>query len=130
LNEYPGGRGMVLIRDNILTPFSNLTRVIPSATATLSYMNMASFTDNQFRDVTIWLRGFLEPGKSSRYEFTLNTNGDAILYLSTDSTSSNKIIISSNQVSGNSNIKGTRYLEKDKLYIYEFCISGFKKKII
>ncbi len=107
---------MILIRDNILTSFTNLSRVEPSTSATTSYLNMASFTDNQYRDVTVWLRGYLEPGKSSRYEFSLNTNGDSILFLSTDSNSSNKVIVASNQVSTYSNIKGTKYLEKDKLY--------------
>ena len=93
LAEYPGGRGINLIRDNILTTFNNLLNAMPSQNAQYSFSDKLSFTDNQYTDVTIWFKGYIAPGKDSNYEFQLVTNGNAILLLSNDSSSSNKVII-------------------------------------
>ncbi len=90
-DEYPGGRGINMIRDNILTSFNNLVNAIPSQNAQLSYIDRLSFRDNQYRDVTIWFKGYITPGKDSNYEFQLETNGNAVLLLSNDSSSSNKV---------------------------------------
>jgi hypothetical protein len=92
LAEYPGGRGINFIRDNILTTYNNLLTAQPSQNAQYSFNDKLSFKDNQYTDVTIWFKGFLTPGKDSNYEFQLETNGNAILLLSTDSSSSNKVV--------------------------------------
>jgi hypothetical protein len=91
--EYPGGRGINLFRDNLLTSFANLASASPSASAEKSFTDQLAYTDILNNDVTIWFRGFLAPGKSSNYEFQFDsiTNGDAVLLLSTDSSSANKV---------------------------------------
>ncbi len=93
-NQYPGGRGITVLRDNVLTSFNNLVNVSPSASAKASaqYYDSALYKDSMYRDVTVWLIGYLAPETSSNYQFSLNTNGDAVLLLSNDSTSNNKVI--------------------------------------
>lgn len=92
LNEYAGGRGISLIRDNILTSGNNLRTAAPSANSAKSQLDKASYQDTQSVDVTAWLKGFFVPAKSSNYEFYLKTNAPAILFLSTDQTSQSKTV--------------------------------------
>lgn len=89
--EYSGNRGITLIRDNVYTPFASLQTATPSANAQYDWLDVASFADNQSVDVTVWLKGFLLPMKSSDYKFSIKANGPTILYLSTDATSANKV---------------------------------------
>jgi hypothetical protein len=66
----------------------------PSGSAVNSVIQNATYTDTQSVDVTIWLKGYFSPQIDSSYEFVLNTNGDAaMIYLSTDSTSANKVFL-------------------------------------
>ena len=93
-NEYYGNRGMNLIRDNVFTSYANMATATPSANAVNSVIQNATYTDTQSVDVTIWLKGYFSPQIDSSYEFDLNTNGDAaMIYLSTDSTSANKVLL-------------------------------------
>jgi hypothetical protein len=93
-NEYSGGRGINLLRDNVLTPFANLSSASPSAAAEKSFTDQLTYTDILNVDVTVWFRGFLSPGKSSNYEFQFDsiTNANAVLLLSTNDSSANKVI--------------------------------------
>lgn len=91
-NEYIGNRGINLIRDNKYTTYSSLSSAIPSTNAISSWLDEARFNDNQTVDVTIWLNGFFTPLKTSIYLFSILTNGPALLYLSNDTTSANKVI--------------------------------------
>jgi hypothetical protein len=91
-SEYPGGRGINFIRDRVLTSFSNLLTSTPSQNARYSIFESLSFKDDESSDITVWFKGFFVVGKDSDYQFELVTNGDAILVLSTDSTSANKVI--------------------------------------
>ena len=90
-NEYSGGMGVTVIRDNVYTSSANLASAVPSANAVYSYLNDAQFVYNQTTDVTVWLKGFILPSKTSSYEFSITTNGTASLFISTDSTSANKV---------------------------------------
>jgi hypothetical protein len=94
-SQYPGGRGINLIRENVLTSFANLATVSPSAAAEKSFTDQLAYTDSLNTDITVWFKGYLAPGKNSNYEFQFDsiTNGDAILLLSTDATSANKVNI-------------------------------------
>lgn len=94
LTEYPGGRGINLIRDNFLTTFDNLLTVSPSSAAQQTFTDQLTYNDIQSTDVTIWFRGFFAPGKSSNYEFQFDslTNGDSVLLLSTNASSANKVL--------------------------------------
>ena len=64
---------------------------MPSVNAQSLWLDAAS--DNNTVDVTIWFNGFLTIAKSSDYLFSVKTNGGAKLYVSTDSTSANKVWI-------------------------------------
>ena len=86
--EYYGNRGVNLIVENVYS--SDLTTATPSANANASVINQASYSTSSTDDVTVWLKGFLSPQKDSEYDFTLATNGQAILYGS-DTTSANQV---------------------------------------
>lgn len=90
-NEYFGNRGISFYRDDLYTSFISLATAVPSANAIKDVLNVALYNDTETVDVTIWLRGFISPQRDSLYEFSINTNGDAVLLLSTDSNSANKV---------------------------------------
>jgi len=95
-SEYSGNRGITLIVDNgVSTSSANLATAQPSSSAQFSEINMASYTSSTSGAQTVWLKGFLAPGKTSSYKLSLVTNGVAELYLSTDATSANKAKIAS-----------------------------------
>lgn len=87
--DFPGGMGITVIRDNVYTP--SLTGAVPSANAVYSQLNDANYIDNQTVDATVWLKGYLLPAKTSKYDLSISTTGSAVLYLSTDATSANKV---------------------------------------
>ncbi len=96
--EYYGNRGVNLIIDKgVNTPFVNLSTASPTANAILNVTNKFSFNDPQSESVTVWLKGFLSPQKDSLYSFDIQVNGQAVLYLSTDASSTNKVLIASSQ---------------------------------
>lgn len=86
----------------------------PTASAIKFQLNKASFVDNQTVDVTIWMKGFIVPGKSSSYEFSLITNGSAVLYISDGPNAANKALVSSYNSATSSNIKGIKNLDANK----------------
>jgi hypothetical protein len=91
LNEYYGNRGINLIIDNVFTPFIGLATAIPSGTAQTTINNRAAFFSNQTNNLTVWMIGYFNPKITSIYEFNIVTNGNAILLISNDSTSANKV---------------------------------------
>ena len=107
-NEFYGNRGITLIKDQVLTSFINLQTATPSANAASSILNQALYQDTGNSDVTVWLRGFFYPQTSSNYEFTIVTNGNAILMLSNNTSSTNKTLISSR---GSTALVGKVYLQ-------------------
>ena len=78
---YPGGRGINLIVDPITTTFSNLQSASPSGNAQYDYTDMASYYYNATGGATVWFKGFISPETTSTYEFTIKTNGYAIVEL-------------------------------------------------
>lgn len=94
--EYYGNRGVNIIRDNVYTSFNSLAAAIPSSQASQSVYRDTNFTDTQSVDVTIWMKGFISSQKDSLYEFSIVTNGEAALYISTDATSANKVLFNVN----------------------------------
>jgi len=89
-NEYYGNRGVTLIVDDVYS--SDLTTATPSAYSNTSVITQAAFSTSQTNDLTVWLKGFISPQTDSDYDFTLQTNGQAILNISSDSTSANQVI--------------------------------------
>ncbi len=86
--QYPGDRGINLYTSKTLTS-SIASSEPPSGQPT--YTDQFSFTDNSTSDLTVWFKGFLAPAKTSKYLFEVVTNGQAILRISTDSSSVNKV---------------------------------------
>lgn len=114
-NEYYGNRGINFIRDDVYTLFANLASVTPSANARYNITNQMFFNENRPFDSTVWFRGYFKPKISSNYLFSINTNGSAILFVSTDSSSANKVLISSyNELVA---VNGTVLLQANKKYI-------------
>ena len=93
-----GNRGILLIRDNVLTATNNLTTATPSVAATTTTIYSASYQDPNSVSVTIWLQGYFNPLKSSDYEFQIVTNGYAVLLFGT--SASNTTQIATNSVKG------------------------------
>ena len=95
--EYYGGLGVTLIRDNFYS--SDLTNAVPSANAVYSQLIDAQYNQNNDNtttpnsDITVWLKGFFKPGKTSNYQFSITSSygSSAILFLSTDETAANKV---------------------------------------
>lgn len=88
-SSYPGGMGVTLIRDNVYS--ANLASAVPSGSAVYSQLIDAKFLDNQTVGVTVWMKGYLLPAKTSKYDLSFNSNGTGLLYFSTDETPSNKV---------------------------------------
>lgn len=69
---------------------------MPSVNANQTWTGVASFAFNFGSTSTVWLIGFLRPPVTTSYVFGLETNADAILYLSSDENPDNKVRIASN----------------------------------
>ena len=68
-------------------------------------LDIAFFSDTGSSDITVWLKGYLYPRVNSTYEFTLVTNGNAALFISTDATRGNRQPIASNSATkGSANL--------------------------
>ncbi len=89
-NEYYGNRGINLYRDNVYRDLNNLASG-PASNATLNITNQLAYIGSKSVDETIWLIGFIYPKTTSLYEFSIVTNGNAVLYISTDASSANKV---------------------------------------
>ena len=91
-NEYYGNRGINLIRDDVYTEFNSLATAVPSVNAQSSTAKQISYNDTKTVDLTVWFKGFINPRVTSFYEFYIDTNASAALFVSTDSTSANKVL--------------------------------------
>ena len=90
-NDYYGNRGLFVTIDSGYTNFSRLALATPSANAQMTWLDIASYNYQNSTTATVWLTGYLAPAISSEYLFSLDTNAEAIFYLSTDNTSANKV---------------------------------------
>jgi hypothetical protein len=79
---FIGERGMTLIEERIYTPADNLATAIPSANAKYSKLSAASYINRYYIDLTIWMRGFFNPVISSNYEFSVQSIGNFVLFVS------------------------------------------------
>ena len=93
--EYYGNRGINFYRDNVYTSYNQFLSAIPSASSQTNILDSAYYNDTNTIDITIWFIGYFNPKKDSAYQFNLITNGDAQLFLSTDSSSTNKVLVAS-----------------------------------
>ncbi len=91
-SDYYGNRGINLITEYVYTPFASLQTAMASTNAVSTQTDRIYYNTSTNLDITLWMKGYLVPGKSSIYEFEVVTNGEAILMLSTDSKSINKVL--------------------------------------
>jgi len=89
--EYVGNRGINMIVDNVVTSVANLQSAQPSGSAQSTIENATSYLDTTSSAKTVWFKGFFVSEKTSAYELTLDTNGDAILLFSDNSASAGKV---------------------------------------
>ena len=90
-SDYYGNRGIQVAISNSFTPYALLNTSNPPTNAQVNWLDSASYQYTGKSNVTIWLTGYLAPSVSSDYLFSITTNGFAQFYLSTDSTSSQKV---------------------------------------
>ena len=91
MQEYVGNRGITITEDFVHTPMSTIDTYIPSSNSNIYIVDNASYKSSKSGNITVLLKGFLVPEKSSRYEIELVSNGDGLLYISKDSSSVNKV---------------------------------------
>ena len=84
-----------MLRDNVKLSFGSLVSATPSANAQTIWLDELAYIDPNITDVTVWMSGFLTIARDSDYLISLSTNGVATMYLSTDSTEANKIVVAS-----------------------------------
>lgn len=83
----------------------------PTPTGTVTWTDDAFYLASSSTAETVWLVGFLRVLKTATYTFSLDTNGDAALFLSTDDNPANKVLLAtatstqSTPVSINNNTK-------------------------
>ncbi len=65
----------------------------PSGSATQAWTDDASYVSTTYSDETVWLIGFVRVVKTATFTFTLLTNGNGALFLSTDDSPANKVLI-------------------------------------
>lgn len=68
---------------------------MPNPNTTGTWQGEASCSLSFPSATTVWLRGFVRPPIPSAYYFRLETNVDAVLYLSTDEDPANQVSIAS-----------------------------------
>ncbi len=86
-----GNRGINVVTQNVFTPFASLSSTNPSINVESTWLDVASYRFTNQTNVTVWLTGYLAPSVSSEYLFSLSTNAFAQLYLSNDSSSTNRV---------------------------------------
>lgn len=109
-----GGRGINVIVDNKATSFSDLFLNLPSVSAKNYMAQNMSVSLNNTDPVTVWFKGYFAPLRSGSYDFTIETNGFAKVYLSLTQDPSNMSMVSSYQ---NSSLRSSSIvnLEAEKL---------------
>lgn len=92
--EYFGNRGVTLFKSNSQADLDSAIRP-QTATGILDQMYFSSESAS-----TVWLVGYLFPGKTSSYEFTVSSSGTARFYISSNVSSTNKSLLTWNGNSG------------------------------
>ncbi|CAF4003686.1 unnamed protein product, partial [Rotaria magnacalcarata] len=121
-NYYHGGRGLHVYQEPgfiSLRNLGNATPPMPNPNTTGTWQGEASFSANFPQATTVWFRGFIRPPMPSAYYFQLETNADAILYLSTDEDPANKVRVASTAAPSSSRI----VLQNDTDY-YMLCVAS------
>ncbi|CAF0819146.1 unnamed protein product [Rotaria sp. Silwood1] len=119
-NQYQGGRGLQIFRTSGSNTQSTLSSSTPpTPTGTVSWTDDALFVSNVSSAETVWLIGFVRVLKTATFTFILDSNGAAALFLSTDDSPTNKVLIAS----ATSNQSPPISLNNNTNY-YLFCVGS------
>ncbi|CAF3402120.1 unnamed protein product [Rotaria sp. Silwood1] len=119
-NQYQGGRGLQIFRTSGSNTQSTLSSSTPpTPTGTVSWTDDALFVSNVSSAETVWLIGFVRVLKTATFTFILDSNGAAALFLSTDDSPTNKVLIAS----ATSNQSTPISLNNNTNY-YLFCVGS------
>lgn len=77
---------------------------MPNTNANRTWTGEASYSASFSSAATVWFIGFLRPPIMGAFNFQLETNSPAILYLSTDEDPANKVQIASHTSTNSSRI--------------------------
>lgn len=105
-DNYYGNRGITIFTSNTYSADLSLARPDDHK----EIRDQFSYPSGSHK--TVWLVGYLIPGKSSQYQFSLSSNGDAKLYLSSDANPNNKSLVATQ------NSPGTVSLQANTEYAY------------
>ena len=86
------------------TNLGNSSAPMPTANANRTWTNEASFSSTFSSAATVWFIGFLRTPMTAAYNFQLQTNAQAILYLSSDENPANKVPIATHTATNSSRI--------------------------
>jgi len=75
----------------------------PSVSATQIWTDDATYVSTTSSDETVWLIGFVRVQKTATFTFILQTNGNGALFLSTDDSPANKVLIATTAPNNQSN---------------------------
>ena len=112
-DNFFGGRGINVFIDKKNTNFDDLFLSSPSMLAKNYIAQNMSVSLNNTDPVTVWFKGFFAPLRSGSYDFQINTNGFAKVYLSTTESPSDMVLVSS--FNSNSRPSSIVDLEAEKL---------------
>jgi hypothetical protein len=66
---------------------------LPDSNASQMWIDDASYNSNSSLNETAWIIGFVRVNKTGTYTFLFQTNGNGALFLSTDDSPNNKVLI-------------------------------------
>lgn len=110
-SAYYGNRGVTFYRTDNFSPSLDAVRPLNST----GYLDQMSYTTDTAS--TVWLIGYLRPGKNSSYTFSISTSSSAKLFISSSVDSSDKNLIATHSSPGSLN------LEADNEYYIELVAS-------
>ncbi|CAF3294041.1 unnamed protein product [Rotaria sp. Silwood2] len=106
-NHYRGGRGLhVYYQPGYinLNALGSASLPIPNANTSRSWTGEASFSSVFSSATTVWLIGFIRAPMTAAFNFRLESNSQAALYLSIDEDPANAVRIASNTVTDSQRI--------------------------
>ncbi|CAF4657274.1 unnamed protein product [Rotaria sp. Silwood1] len=98
-NHYRGGRGLHTYYQPgyiNLNALGSVSPPMPNANTSRSWTGEASFSSVFSSATTVWLVGFIRAPMTAAFNFRLESNSQAALYLSTDEDPANAVRIASN----------------------------------
>ncbi|CAF3091006.1 unnamed protein product [Rotaria socialis] len=95
-SQYHGGRGVYIFRQSGAIAQGTLAASsppYPSVGATQTWSDDAMYVSQSSSDEAVWLIGFLRIPKAANFTFTLQTNGNGALFLSSNDSPANVVKI-------------------------------------